>query len=203
MITISLQEPSIVDFLICESIEDTHCLVDNYFDSSFDHISKEDQSHDNYDMIVSELDKKNPCPNDINKIPYPILDQDMSVQCVDTDLALNLAIILGTQLKAFFSHQIPRSIIPSHLGENFQSTLPSQLFESSCVGLCSIQDATFEIFSQEFEHGHIIGENALHFPYRSSIMNNIFQFINLLYGWLEKVYKDQFHLFSILTNKWA
>ena len=31
-------------------------------------------------------------------------------------------------------------------------------------------------------------------------MNNIFQSINLHYGWLEKVYKDLFHLFS--SFKW-
>ena len=34
------QESSIVDTLICKSIEDPHGLVDNYFDS--DHISEED-----------------------------------------------------------------------------------------------------------------------------------------------------------------
>ena len=32
-------------------------------------------------------------------------------------------------------------------------------------------------------------------------MNNIFHFINLSYGWLEKVYKDHFHLFSILEQQ--
>ena len=69
------------------------------------------------------------------------------------------------------------------------------------MGLCSNQAVTFEIFSQEFEHGHIIGKNVLHFPSRSSVMNNIFQFINLSYGWLEKVYKDQFHLFSIFKQQ--
>ena len=126
-------------------------------------------------MIVS----KHPC---FNKIPHPLLNQDVSVQCVDTDLASNLAIIPGIQLKAFFSHQIPRSIIPSHLGENFQSILLSQLFESSYMGLCSDQAFIFEIFSQESKHAHIIGENALSFPSQSSLMNNIFQFINLYYG---------------------
>ena len=118
------QESSLVDTLICESIEDPHCLVDDYFESNFDHISKEDQSHGNYDMIVSE----HPCSNGIDKIPYPILNQDVSVQCVDTDLASNLAIIPGIELKAFFSHQILISIIPSHLGENIQSTRLSQKF---------------------------------------------------------------------------
>ena len=88
----------------------------------------------------------------------------MFVKCVDIDLASNLAIIPGIQLKTFYSHQIPRSIIPSHLGENFQSTLPSQLFESSCMGLFSDQSWIFEISSQESKNGHIIGENALHFP---------------------------------------
>ena len=65
------------------------------------------------------------------------------------------------------------------------------------MGLCSSQAVPFEISSQELEHGHIIGENALHFPSRSSVMNNSFQFINLSHGWLEKVYKDQFNIFSI------
>ena len=32
-------------------------------------------------------------------------------------------------------------------------------------------------------------------------MNNFFQFVNLYYGWLEKVYKDQFHLFSIFRQQ--
>ena len=66
------QEPSIVEFLIYESIEDPHCLVDDYLDSNFDHISEEDQSRDNYDMVVSELDQEHyngdPCSNDIDKI---------------------------------------------------------------------------------------------------------------------------------------
>ena len=69
------------------------------------------------------------------------------------------------------------------------------------MGLCSKQSFIFEIFSQESKHGHIIGENALQFPSQSSLMNNIFQFINLSYGLLEKVYKDQFHLFSIFKQQ--
>ena len=32
-------------------------------------------------------------------------------------------------------------------------------------------------------------------------MNFMFQFVNLSYGRLEKVYKDQFHLFSILEQQ--
>ena len=83
------QEPSIVDSLRYESIEDLHCLADDYFESNFDHISEEDQSHENYDMIVSEPDKKYPCPNAINKIYYPILNHDVSFQYEDTNLASN------------------------------------------------------------------------------------------------------------------
>ena len=64
------QEPSKVESLICESIEDPHCLVDDYLDSNFDHISEEDQSHDNYDMIVSGPNKKHPC----SKFLYPIFN---------------------------------------------------------------------------------------------------------------------------------
>ena len=111
--------------------------------------SIEEQSHDN-DMVVSELNQEHyngdPCPNGLDRIPHPILNQDALVQCVDTNLVSNLEIILGMKLKAFPSHQIPRSIIPS-LGENFQSTLPSQLFESSCMGLSSAQVVTFKIFN--------------------------------------------------------
>ena len=119
--------PSIVVSLRCKSIEDpsraqlhNHCLVDNnlgqysshtYFNSDLVHIlieeenvennmtSFEDKSHDNYDLIVSE----HPCPNGIDKIPYPILNQDVLVQCMDTDLASNLAIIPGIQSKTFYS----------------------------------------------------------------------------------------------------
>ena len=142
--------PSIVDLLRCKSIEypsraqlHNHFLVDknlgqhsNHMDFlDFDHtlteeenvdnnlISFEDKSHDNYDMIACE----HPCPNGIDKIPYLILNQDVSVQCMDTDLASNI----GIQFKTFYSHKILRLIIPSYLGENFQSTLPSQLLESS------------------------------------------------------------------------
>ena len=32
-------------------------------------------------------------------------------------------------------------------------------------------------------------------------MSNIVQFLNLYYGWFEKVYKDQFHLFSIFKQQ--
>ena len=87
-------------------------------------------------------------PNGIDKIIYPILNQDVSVQCVDTDIASNhLAIIPGIQLNLFFSHRIPRSIIPSHLRENFQSTFLSQLVESSYMGLWSNQAISFKISS--------------------------------------------------------
>ena len=99
-----------------------------------------------------------------------------------------------------FSHQILRSIIPS-LGENCQSTLPSQLFKSSRMGLSFNQVVTFEILNQKFKHYHIIGENALHVSSQLSVMNKFFQFVNLYYGWLEKVYKDQFHLFSIFKQQ--
>ena len=51
------QEPSIVESLIYESIEDPHCLVNDYFDSNVDHILEANQSHGNIDMIVSEPDK--------------------------------------------------------------------------------------------------------------------------------------------------
>ena len=64
------QEPSKVESLICESIEDPHCLVDDYLDSNFYHSSEEDQSDDNYDMIVSGPDQKHPC----SKILYPIFN---------------------------------------------------------------------------------------------------------------------------------
>ena len=103
-------------------------------------------------------------------------------------------------MKKKSSHQFPRSIILSHLGENFQSTLPSQLFESSCVGLSFNREIIFEIFSQEL-HYHIIGEKTHHISFQSSVMNNFFQFVNLYYGWLEKVYKDQFHIFSIFKQQ--
>ena len=35
------QEPSIVDSLVCASMKYPHCLVDSYFESKFDHTSKE------------------------------------------------------------------------------------------------------------------------------------------------------------------
>ena len=85
-------------------------------------------------MVVNELDQEHyngdHLPNDINIILHPIPDPDM----LGIDLVSNLEIIPRIRLKAFSSHQIPRSIIPS-LGENFQSTLPSQLFKSSCMGV--------------------------------------------------------------------
>jgi len=69
------------------------------------------------------------------------------------------------------------------------------------MDLCSKQSFIFEIFSQESKHGQMIGENTLHFPSWSSVMSNIVQFINLYYGWLEKAYKDKFHLFSIFKQQ--
>ena len=88
---------------------------------------KEEQSHDD-DTVVSGLDQEHyngdPCPNRIDRILHPILNQDL----LGTDIVSNLEIIPRIKLKTFPSHQIPRSIIPSHLGENFQSTLSSQLF---------------------------------------------------------------------------
>ena len=64
------------------------------------------------------------------------------------------------------------------------------------MGLCSKQSFIFEIFSQESKHDHTIGENTLHFPSWSFIMSNIVQIINPYYGWLEKLYKEQFYVFS-------
>ena len=97
---------------------------------------REEQSHD--DTVVSELDQEHcnegPCPNDIDRILHPILNQDMLVQCVVTDLVLNLEIIPRINLKAFSSHQVLRSIVLG-LGENFQSTLSSQL-SSLFVWVC-------------------------------------------------------------------
>ena len=69
------------------------------------------------------------------------------------------------------------------------------------MSLCSNQVIPFEIFSRESEHCRTIGEKAFHFPFQPSCVNNIFQFINLSYGWLEKVYKDHFHFFSILEQQ--
>ena len=69
------------------------------------------------------------------------------------------------------------------------------------MGLSFNQVVTFEILNQEFKHYHVIGEKALHVSSQSSIMNNFFQFVNLYYGWLEKLYKDQFHLFSIFKQQ--
>ena len=136
---------------------------------------KEEQSHD--DTIVSKLDQEHcneePCPDNIDRILHPILNQNMLIQCVDTDLVLNLEITPGINLKALSSHQILRSIIPN-LGENFQSTLPSQLFKSSCMGLSLSQVVTFEILNQKFKHYHVIGEKALHVSSQSSVMNNFF-----------------------------
>ena len=96
-----------------------------------------------------------------------------------TDLVSNFEIIPRIRLKAFSSHQIPRSIIPS-LGENFQSTLSSQLFKSSCMGFSFNQVVTFEIFNKDFKHYHIIGEKALHVSSQSSVMNKFFQLVNLI-----------------------
>ena len=49
---------------------------------------KEEQSH--VDTIVSELDQEHcnedPCPDSIDRILHPILNQNMLVQCVGTDL---------------------------------------------------------------------------------------------------------------------
>ena len=68
---------------------------------------KEEQSHD--DTVVSELDQehcnKGSCPNSIDKMLHPILNQDM----LGTDLVSDLEIIPRIKLKAFPSHQILRS----------------------------------------------------------------------------------------------
>ena len=69
------------------------------------------------------------------------------------------------------------------------------------MGLSFNQVVTFEILNQEFKHYHEIGEKALHVSSQSSIISNYFQFASLYYGWLEKVYKDQFHLFSIFKQQ--
>ena len=98
----------------------------------FPYLELKEQSCD--DTIISELDQEHcneePCLDNIDRILHPILNQNMLVQCVDTDLVSNLEITPGINLKALSSHQVLRSIIPS-LGENFQSTLLSQLFEFS------------------------------------------------------------------------
>ena len=97
----------------------------------------------------------------------------MLVQCVDIDLVSNLEITPGINLKALSYHQIPRSIISS-LGENFQSTLPSQFFESFGMGLSFNKVVTFEISNHDLKHYHEIGEKALHVSSQSSVMNNFF-----------------------------
>ena len=69
------------------------------------------------------------------------------------------------------------------------------------MGLSFNQVVTFEISNQEFKYYHVIGEKALHVSSQSSLMNNFFQLVNLYYVWLEKVYKDHFHLFSIFKQQ--
>ena len=69
------------------------------------------------------------------------------------------------------------------------------------MGLSFNQVVTFKILNQEFKHYHVIGEKALHVSSQSSVMNKFFQLVNLYYGWMKKVYKDQFHLFSIFKQQ--
>ena len=136
---------------------------------------------------LSHLSSWNLCPNshqepprndscNVVAIPHHIFGQGDLVEEINHSESSSWEV--SVDLANFFN-KCPIShtrLVLAPLGDANQvlnfSTLPSQLFEPSFMGLCSNQATTFEIFSQEFKHGHIIGESTLHFPSWSSVMSN-------------------------------
>ena len=122
---------------------------------------KEEQSHD--DTIVSELDQEHcnedPCLDSIDRILHPILNYNMLVQCVDTDLVSNLEITPRINLKLFPLIKLRDQLFQVWDKVFNPPSLPN--FLSLLLWVCSNQMVTSKNFSQEFEHCRIIGEKAL------------------------------------------
>ena len=176
---------------------------------NFNDESIEGQSQDE-DELVNHTRCSNLCSTSYNEsLIFSILNQDnlelgsygqSCPQIVNIKLDQKITII-PTVESAFFC-QNPKSNLFIHLGEfsYLQSTLPSQLFQSS-LGWCSSQIFALEFFNRKYMHDYIIGEKALHFPFQSSWNNNACCQIINHFWWLEKVFKDQFHLFSIFEHQ--
>ena len=83
------QDSSIVDYLICESIEDPHFLVNNYLDLDFDHNFEEEENFENNTnsserkLCHRYMVYKHPCKCDreteskiLNVFPYLMSDNN-------------------------------------------------------------------------------------------------------------------------------
>ena len=129
-------------------------------------VSQHNQECSLFNLSSSLISYEEPSKDDFDSIPHSILDQDKLILYFNNPyfhrehfpFAPNLQIISrikrAIDFEYFPSYQTPKSISPSYMGENicfqyFQSTLPSHLFKSSCMGSCSNQVLTFEIFSKE------------------------------------------------------
>ena len=143
-------------------------------------------------LSSSLIDYEEPSKNDFDSIPHLILDRDESVFHLgdpyphreNFDPTPNSEIISRFKsvihLKTLPFYQISRSIIINCMGKstNFKSTLPSQLLKSSCMGSCSNQVLTSEIFGKEFQECQVVNSETFHLLFQSSLVHDIFQFSN-------------------------
>ena len=65
---------------------------------------------------------------------------------------------------------------------------------------CSNQVLTWEIFGKESRECQVVSGKIFHLFFQSSMVHNAFNFANS-FDWVEKLFKDQFHIFSIFKQQ--
>ena len=129
-----------------------------------------------------------------DNIPHSFINLDKTVLSYshDVDFLLVPKFESVIDLKTFPS-QIPRSVIINHKEDNtyFQSILPSHLLKSSCMGSCSNQVLTCEMFDKESQECQVVNGKTFHLLFRSSLMHNAFNFANSFFWVIEKLYREK------------
>ena len=156
---------------------------------------------------LSHLSSWNLCPNshqepprndscDVVAVPYQIFGQGDLVEEFNHSESSSWEV--SVNLDNFFN-KCPIShtrLVLTPLGDAnqvliFQSTLPSQFLKPFCMVSC-------EIFGTKSRKCQVVNDKTFHLL--SSLVYNAFNFANF-FDWVnEKLYKDQFHIFSIFKQ---
>jgi hypothetical protein len=200
----------LVNFLPDQFIENYHLSSHEFNDKSM-----EEQSQ-GQDELENQIRCSNLCSTSYGEylsvsLPYSsdsILNQGKLVKYLGLDNCIkfcpriitfsNLEILPRIKsvinLNASPSFKISRSVIIDHVGGNiyFQSTLPYRLFKSFCLGLRLNKFSGF--LSHKSKSGQEVDCGTFYYVVQSSSVYSIRCLI-------EKLYKNQFHFFSVLKQQ--
>ena len=216
-----------VEDQICEDdkeVRNEHIDMFPYQMNDDDHLSsvecneqsKEEQPHDddilviklNLEHSLSHLSRWNlfsnshqdtPRNNSCNvvSIPHHIFGQGDLVEEINHSESSSLEV--SVNLANFFNKCpiLHTRLVLAPLGDAnqvliFQSTLPSHLLKSFCMVTC-------EIFDTESQKCQVVNGKTFHLLL--SLVHNAFNFANFIDWVNEKLYKDQFHIFSFFKQQ--